>query len=176
MSTVLPCLILPIRENTLILPSSAVAEIVAYEKPKEVVDAPEWLEGIFMWRGINIPLTHLEKISPPSDWNSTYKKQEKESKRRYVAVLNRFHKPQETGDEKRDRYPFFGIILQEVPKLQRVVEENIKIVTQFPKENTRYLMEVKTQGEYVLIPNLESLWNMIDALPPRLQWFRQIVV
>jgi len=176
MAILLPCLLLPVREKILVLPSSAVAEIISYEKPKEISDAPDWLEGILNWRGINIPLTYLEKIGPPLDWNTPKSEEGEEVKKRYVAILNRTQKTQGEESDKMNRYPFFGAILQDVPKLQRISEDAVKIVTQFPEDNPRYIMEVKTHGDYVLVPNLPKLWKMIDALPSRLQWFRQIVL
>ncbi len=174
----LPCLLLPVKDKSLVLPSSAVAEIISYEKPKEVSDVPEWLEGILTWRGINIPLTYLEKIGSHLAWNSSEAKEERDaSQKLYIAVVNRAQKVQEDNQaEKTNKYPFFGVVLQGVPKLHHVVEDGVKIVTQFPEDNPRYIMEVKIQSEYVLVPNLVSLWKMIDALPSRLQWFRQIVL
>ena len=40
MALTLPCLLLPLSAQNILLPSAAVAEILAYEKPKEVLDCP----------------------------------------------------------------------------------------------------------------------------------------
>jgi chemosensory pili system protein ChpC len=174
----LPCLMLPLREKNLLLPSSAIAEIISFEKPKEVPDAPEWLVGILSWRGINIPLTYLEKIESHLAWNfPNHQGDEIVKPKLYIAVLNRAQKvSNDDQSQKLNRYPFFAIVLQNVPKLHHIVEDGVKTVTQFPESNTRFLIEVKVQSDYAFVPNLDGLWKMIDALPPRLQWFRQIII
>jgi chemotaxis signal transduction protein len=178
MAIALPCLLLPVSENHLLLPTAAVAEVLAYEEPKPVVEGPKWLLGILSWRGIHIPLTYLENMESHLTWNfSDQHFEHAGSTKRCVAVINRSAKiPGESKQDRSDRYPFFAIVLENSPRLKHIVEEQVKIITQFTEKNRRFLMEIKVENDSALIPNLEGLWMMIDALPSRLQWFRQIII
>ncbi len=177
MTTVIPCLMLPLHQKNILLPSMAVAEIIAYEEPKKIADVPQWLLGLLTWRGVPIPLAHLEKMDSPLAWNAGHQETEaKQAGKYYIAVINRSKKIVSNPREKHaSPYPFFAILVEGVPKLYHVSESAMKIVTQFPPQEKRFLMEVKIQNDCALIPHLESLWSMIDALPARLQWFRQMV-
>jgi chemosensory pili system protein ChpC len=178
MTTAIPCLLLPLHQKNILLPSMAVAEIIDYEEPKQIEDVPEWLLGLLTWRGVPIPLAHLEKMDSPLAWNTSIEGMDaKKSRKYYIAVINRSKKIVSDYQEKHaNPYPFFAVLVEGVPKLCHVYESAIKIVTQFPREDKRFLMEVKIQNDCAVIPHLESLWAMIDALPARLQWFRQIVL
>lgn len=178
MALTLPCLLLPLRKNNILLPTAAVAEVLAHEKSKEVLEAPKWLIGLLTWRGIHIPLTHLENMAAPVEWNfSEPLSQWSENSKRCIAVLNRANQiPGGSQKDRSDRYPFFAILVENAPKLKNISEEELIITTQFTEKEKRFLMEVKAQDDMALIPNMESLWEMIDALPARLQWFRQIIM
>ena len=178
MALTLPCLLLPLSAQNILLPSAAVAEILAYEKPKEVLDCPKWLIGILTWRGVHIPLAHLENMASHLEWNfSEEMTQLPENSKRCVAVLNRATQiPGDSQQDRSDRYPFFAIVLENSPKLKHLSEEELRITTQFTEKDKRFLMEIKAQDDSAFIPNIESLWEMIDALPARLQWFRQIIM
>ncbi len=132
--------------------------------------------GILTWRGVPIPLTQLERMDAPLAWNVSSQEIEIDPKKSYVAVVNRLQKMNDDNPQKANSYPFFSILVEGAPKLCRVYEEGLKLLTQFPPEDKHFLMEVKIQNDRAFIPNLESLWGMIDALPERLQWFRQIIL
>ena len=173
----LPSLLLPLEGRTLLLPSSAIAEIIPFEKPKPIPDIPRWLVGILTWRAIHIPLLYLEKMEPKVVWGEEENKQgETPDPKAHIAILNRATKLQGEGQNlPSNRYPFFSIVLKNVPKLHRLNEGGVKLVSVI-EDDPRYLMEVKIQEDYAYIPNLPELWKMIDALPSRLQWFRQLVI
>ena len=178
MNITIPCLMLPLHQKNILLPSIAVAEIIGYEEAKKLSDVPRWLLGLLTWRGVPIPLAHLEKMDSPRAWNVTNQETDiKNTEKHYIAVINRSKKIASDHQTQHEKpYPFFAILVEGAPKLYHIYESAIKIVTQFPPEDKRFLMEVKIQNDCALIPHLESLWAMIDALPARLQWFRQIVL
>lgn len=114
-----------------------------------------------------------------------------------IAVLNRIYKLQESelgtdssllteknlmsmaGDlqsaEKKTKYPFFAVLLKRNPKLYRISNSDLHLIKE-SEQDVRYKMEVKVITDNAFIPNLANLWGIIDALPSRLQWFRQIIM
>jgi chemosensory pili system protein ChpC len=179
MASTLSCLLLPLPDKNIILPSAAITEIIPYEEPHKLSDTPHWLFGILTWRGIQIPLTSLENIESHLVWNVVDPlESEKKENTVHIAILNRTYKIQEDVEspQKSTKYPFFAIVLKRIPKLYRISSEDVRILKEVGADDFRFIMEVKIYNEYAFIPNLSNLWGIIDALPSRLQWFRQIVV
>lgn len=53
--------LLPTKGGRLILPRSSIAEVMGYSKPRNrPEDAPEWLLGMIVWQGQEIPLISFE--------------------------------------------------------------------------------------------------------------------
>jgi len=175
MTQLLPGLLLPLEGHTLLLPSSAIAEIIPYEKPNPIPDIPKWFMGVLTWRAIHIPLIILEKVESTVDWGED-KTPPVLTDKTHIAIINRDSKIQGEGQNSAStKYPFFSILLKNVPKMCRLTESTLKLVTK-TTDDPRFLMEVKIQDDYVYIPNLPNLWKLIDALPSRLQWFRQVII
>ena len=178
MTELLPCLLLPVSEKNIILPSAAIAEILPFQKPSTIQDLPEWLIGILTWRGVHVPLVYLEKMNTHLAWNKgAVKEEEVEHKGLYIAIINRINRNKADNQSSNvNQYPFLAVMLNKVPKLYRVARDNIQLVAQKHEGDFRFMMEIKIQNEYAFVPDLTNMWKIIDALPPRLQWFRQIVL
>ena len=44
------CMILPLASINLVVPNSAVAEIISYAEPKKLVDSSDWFGGVVLWK------------------------------------------------------------------------------------------------------------------------------
>jgi chemosensory pili system protein ChpC len=95
------CMQLPLRGLQLLVPNSAVAEIIGYvaEQPA-ALDQP-WLDGLITWRGVTIPVVSFELMC---DLEAA-----EPGARSRIAVL---YNPLES----RDALPYFGLILQDIPR------------------------------------------------------------
>lgn len=135
-----PSLLIPLGERTLIAPTVSVAEMAPYTQVEPEMDSPSWLLGQFMWRNQKVPLLSFEDING----------EEKPAihGRCRVAVFNN------TGIS--DDLPFIGIITQGIPRLARVVEEEIAEVENAQKKPFE-LMHVSVAGEDAVIPDVSAL-------------------
>jgi chemosensory pili system protein ChpC len=176
MTDILSCLLLSLEDKNLILPSSAIAEIMPYENPRILPDMPNWIIGILTWRDIQVPLADLEKMEDRIAWQDTSIVEPQKTPDHRIAILNRIYKMPKKELNENSKYPFFAIVLKHNPKFYRISSEEMGLVKEFPAEERRFLMEVKVRTEPAFIPNLRQLWEMIDTLPSRLQLFRQTVV
>ena len=55
-STVIHSQLVATQTRNLLLPNTAIAEIVRYTEPQPADDAPDWLLGTMVWRGLRIPV------------------------------------------------------------------------------------------------------------------------
>ena len=131
MKEFLRCLLLPIRHTILLVPYSAVAEIVEVDVKAIGDPKPEHL----MWRGIEVPLVDLEKPESREQIN-----------RRHVniAILNRL-----TDLSPAD---FVGLVLYGLPTMHRYKRSDIEWIGEATEPYG--LMEVEARAQKVLIPNL----------------------
>ncbi|MEX0606911.1 MAG: chemotaxis protein CheW [Halofilum sp. (in: g-proteobacteria)] len=62
----LKCLLLPLGGMTVILPSSAVAEVITVDDASSHRlahgQSPDWLLGLTRWRGIDVPLVAFDRL------------------------------------------------------------------------------------------------------------------
>ncbi len=134
------CLLLPLANQLLLLPNVTVAEIVPVSHLTSVEGAPEWYLGNLSWREQSLPLLSFEVLNGGSRPGV--------GGRSRVAVLNT------TGLS--DELPFLALLVQNIPRLARVNEEEIRQrdgVEKLPYD----LMPVSVAGEDAVIPDLARL-------------------
>lgn len=56
------CLVLPVQGRPVLVPNSAVAEIVTQQDIAPREDEPDWFLGMGHWRGTDIPLIALDRL------------------------------------------------------------------------------------------------------------------
>ena len=56
------CMILPLASINLVVPNSAVAEIIGYSEPKKLADCSDWFGGVVLWRGVFVPVVAVEEM------------------------------------------------------------------------------------------------------------------
>src|SRR5262245_39172382 len=132
----IPCLMLPIQNQTLMLPYNAVVEVVTLQNSPPFFSSKEWILGSFLWRGLMIPLMCLERVA------GVERKIETNSSL-LVAVLNR------SSENVPD---FIGLVLQGYPTMNRFTKSEVEWVSQ--SQIPYLLMEVLAKKETAYIPNL----------------------
>ncbi|MDY6942139.1 MAG: chemotaxis protein CheW [Pseudomonadota bacterium] len=139
-------LIMPLHGDRLLLPNSAVAEVIARAEPEPVRDAPDWLLGELSWQGWRIPLVSFEQASqqpaPPINERSR------------IAITYTL------GQELPCRQ--LAIRIQGHPQLVRIQQE---VLTTIPLTDTErespVLFHVRIGNTRAYIPDLELLEDMI---------------
>ena len=102
-------LIIPLQGCNLLLPNVAVAEVVAYMRPRAVENAPDWLLGKINWRGLNIPLISYDRL---------YGNQEGVLGQARIAVLNTV--------DRDNGIKFYAIVTAGIPQLKRISEDMLQ--------------------------------------------------
>jgi chemosensory pili system protein ChpC len=94
------CMILPLASINLVVPNSAVAEIISYSAPKKLADSNDWFSGMLLWRGVFVPVVAVEQMCS-IDTALT-------GPRARIAILYNLNKD--------DDLPYIGIHIQDVPR------------------------------------------------------------
>lgn len=130
----------------LLVPNTAVAEIVHYVEPQASDGAPQWLLGSIEWRGLRIPLVSFERAvgdDAPSPGAENR-----------VAVLN--------GVSSGDALRFFAVVIHGNPRLVNVARDSIQQTGEGDRSRLS-LQRVTVNDVAASIPDLESLEALIRS-------------
>ena len=106
------CVLLKVNENVLMLPNSALVEIVPVRNIINVANKPRWMLGYLDWRGNSVPLVAFETmdgVRMPSLANPDVR----------AAVVYAI------GDDK--KIPFMAFLVQGVPQVVNVAADEIEV-------------------------------------------------
>ena len=140
-SNEVPCLLIPMANSQLLLPTVTIAEMIPYQSPQKKADPemPQWFLGYLPWRGLTVPMLSFERItgqdSPEIDGSSQ------------ISVFNN------TGVSA--QLPFLAIPTTGIPHLSRITPERIIKTDIEPKPYE--IMCVSIADEEAIIPDVSAL-------------------
>jgi chemosensory pili system protein ChpC len=138
--------ILSLEGDPIILPNTAVAEIINYSDPTPVDNSPEWLLGTMEWRGIRIPLMSLEAAMG--------KNMPATSSSNHIAILNSI------SDD--DSLNFYAIVTGALPRLVNLDEKKITAAANDDSEEL-VLSNVLVNKSAAIIPDLNAIEDMVKS-------------
>ncbi len=142
------CVLLTINEDRLLLPNTALAEIVQIKNIINVANKPKWLLGYLDWRGNSVPLVAFETIGGvrmPSLASGLVK----------AAVFYAI------GEDK--KFPFVSILVQGAPQVVNVLENDL-IESKEDINHPAIDQKVMVKGELASIIDLEKLEAIIKKI------------
>lgn len=140
-------LLIPLAEERLILPRVTVAEVMTWQQPDKVANAPAWHLGMIQWNGRAVPVISFEALCgqpTPSPGGRTR-----------IAVIVGIGGQLTSG--------YFGIVTQGFPQLVRANPDILK-----PELNESFsdrgpiICRVRMLNESPLIPDLEHIERLIS--------------
>ncbi len=139
-------LLVPLAGERLIVPRACVAEVIGYQPPAEMTNAPPWYAGLVSWSGRSVPVVSFEGAFGQTLPVIT-------TRTRIVV----FHAP--SG---KLQAGCFGILTHGFPQLVRVNADIIRPdpTRSFP-ERSPIICQVRMINETRLLPDLERLEQMI---------------
>jgi len=145
-------LLIPLRNERLLVPRMCVAEVIAFADAARSRDdaAPDWYLGSIEWNNRRVPVVSFDGAAAD----------ERRAKRNRTRVVV-FHAL--TQDLKGG---YYGILTQGFPQLVRVNPDVLGLETEQPlPEGMPVLCRARMIHEYPLIPDVERLERMIADLP-----------
>ena len=145
-------LLIPLRNERLLVPRMCVAEVIAFADAAKSRDdaAPEWYLGAIEWNNRRLPVVTF-------DSQGGEERKSKRSRTR-VVVFHAITQELKAG--------FYGILTQGFPQLVRVNADVLGLDTEQPvPPGFPALCRARMIHEYPLIPDVERLEKMIAAMP-----------
>ena len=149
MSIKIPCTLIPVKRFNLVLPNSAVAEVISRKEINQEKANQVWLLGTIEWQNDKIPVIEFDKIDE-ADQESEYTK--------YTIIIVRNCLP---GNENNNRIEHFGILAKSMPQ---VIEANAHSIGKelHPQISHSQAKSYLTfHGKAALIPDIESIVRLI---------------
>ena len=140
--------LIPLLNLHLILPNTAIAEVIAYHEPQPVEEVPDWVIGLTTWRGLRIPLISFETASINQAVEIHH--------RNRIIVLNTLRSS--------DTLPFYAIISQGIPRLMVLDSSTILDAPNVEDEQKFVLRQVLVEGNPAIIPDQNALEQAIAEL------------
>ena len=145
-------LLIPLRDERLLVPRMCVAEVIAFSDAARSRDdaAPDWYLGAIEWNNRRLPVVSFD--GPRGE--------ERKSKRARTRVVV-FHA---ITQELKGGY--YGILTQGFPQLVRVNADVLGVDSAQPlPDGLPALCRARMIHEYPLIPDLERLEQMLAEMP-----------
>jgi chemosensory pili system protein ChpC len=139
-------LLVPLEGERLIVPRACVAEVIGYQAPAEMTNAPPWYLGLVSWAGRSVPVVSFEgAFGQALPVVST---------RTRIVVFHASGGKLQSG--------YFGMLTQGFPQLVRVNADVVRpdASRSFP-ERSPVICQVRMVNETPLIPDLQRLEQMI---------------
>ncbi|MEJ2575686.1 MAG: chemotaxis protein CheW [Gammaproteobacteria bacterium] len=145
----LRAVLIPTGSERLLLPNSAVSEVIDFREPEPLADAPRWVLGTVLWRQRRFPLISGELLL--GDHFDT------RAPRLRIALCHSV-----LGSR---RYPFVGLVSRGIPRLVRVVEDAIEETVEPPLDPAwPMLAQVYVNDVYALIPDMDRIERQFETL------------
>jgi chemosensory pili system protein ChpC len=139
-------LLIPLVESRLLIPRACVAEVIGYQIPAPMENAPSWYLGVVNWNARIVPLVSFEGTLEMPIPAATARSR--------IVVFHALAGRIDTG--------FFGIVSQGFPQLVRVSNDVIRSDhSRSFADEMPVLCQVRMSNETPMIPDLERLENMI---------------
>ncbi len=95
----------PLTEGHVLLPNSAVAEIMSYSAPEPFKQGPAWLLGEMVWHGWQVPVISFEQMI-------------NDGERKHITAKARILIIKTLGESTQLNY--IGLLIQGLPRLKKV--------------------------------------------------------
>lgn len=132
------CMLIPLRQGRLLLPNTAVAEVIGYRDPDPLDDQSPWLQGRVAWHQREIPVIDFERLLGRPDVGAGIRQ-------RIVVCF--------APDPAAGR-PLFGLVAQGIPRLLRVNDSAIQSARCSAAGESAVRMTLHIGGEELLVPDL----------------------
>ena len=136
----------PLTKGHVLLPNSAVSELLNFTSPEPFKQGPPWLLGEMVWRGWQVPVISYEQLINHGDSNTAT------SKARILIVKT-------LGESTQLNY--IGLVIQGLPKLKKVTPDSL-LEQQADELPETLFSRVSVDELQAVIPELGELTHRVE--------------
>jgi len=136
----------PLTDDYVMLPNSAVGEILNFTSPEPFKKGPAWLLGEIAWRGWQVPVINYERLLKDSSASTIT------SKSRVLIVKT-------LGESTQVNY--IGLVIQGLPRLKKVSADTL-VETQTDALPDTVFSKVTIDNLQAIIPDLGELTRIVE--------------
>jgi chemosensory pili system protein ChpC len=147
-------LLIPLRNERILVPRMCVAEVIAFAdtQRREDPEAPDWLLGTVDWNGRRVPVISLDGPEQQADTKSG-----KRGSRSRIVIFHAIGESLKVG--------YYGILTQGFPQLVRVNRDVLTLDEENPPADEQpMLCRVRMIHEFPLVPDLEQIEQRLAGL------------
>lgn len=144
-SPVVHCMLAPTEDDILLLPTSVMAEVVDFQQPSPMDEAPPWLLGQIEWEKRQVPVFSFFALINGSDVGAI-------SPRSRIMIIKSL-----SGS---NRVPYLGILLSDLPRMTNVEETDLE-QTGDDKKSLGVFSRIRLEDEDAIIPDLGRLTHLV---------------
>ena len=139
-------LLAPIHDNGILVPGSAVAEVIDYAQPDPFADAPDWLLGELEWNAWQIPVVHFAHLIGATPETTV-------PPRSRILVVKSLAESSNVG--------YIGLIITGMPRLRTVTTGNLAESEE--ETSLGVFSHVTVEDQPAIIPDLDALAEAIES-------------
>ena len=136
----------PLAEGNLLLPNSAVAEILNFTSPKPLKQTPSWLLGELPWRGWQVPIICYEQLI-------------KVATSHRITPKSRILIVKTLGESTQVNY--IGLLIQGLPRLKKITSSTL-LEIETEKLPKMLFSKVRVEDLDGFIPALSALTLTVE--------------
>ena len=144
-SPVIHCMLAPTEEDILLLPTNVLAEVVDFQQPSPMIEAPPWLIGQIEWGERQVPVFSFFALINGGDPGEI-------SSRSKIMVIKSLSG---TG-----RVPYLGVLLSDLPRMTYVKEFDLE-QTGDKSKSLGVFSRIRLEDQDAIIPDLDRLTHLI---------------
>jgi chemosensory pili system protein ChpC len=139
-------IVAPLQEGNVLLPNSAVAEVLGYTSPEPLKKSPKWVLGEIAWHGWQVPIINYDQLINERSGSKTT------AKTRILIIKT-------LGESTQVNY--IGIVIQGLPRLKKVSAGSLLEIQM--EELPRTIFSAVSVDELrAYIPELGSLTRTVE--------------
>ena len=146
----LKSIILTLRNELVVVPNAAVAEIISVQNVKGVEDAPGWMLGKTTWRGVELPVVSFEAAGGDDVQAVNINTQ--------IAVLYSAN----TDEDK--QYSYIGLAMHGVPHVSQFSRDQIKTDPDVSDDHPMVAQRVRINGAAASILDIVAVDDMLQQV------------
>lgn len=141
----LRCMVVPVDEQPLLMPTSVMEEVIDYQDPLPMESAPSWLLGHIEWDNRRVPVFSFGALINATDAGRT-------PQRSKIMILKSLNGA--------GRVPYLGILLDDLPRPLTVKPEDL-LETGDEQKSLGVFSRIRVAGEAAIIPDLDRLTHLV---------------